>query len=219
LPHAHVRFALLLCLTFAGCGRDEVYRRPGTGGGFGGGGFGGGGFGGGGIGGGGFGGGGFVGGGGGGGGGANGGGQGGGTSPNVPCVEPIVAPSLSALRSAMIGTWRGDMSTPWNVAGPVEFTFRQDNTYSARSLIMGRAALYYGTDNDGPAKKYLVTDIRTNGDGLGTIKVLFSANDTGNTGRIDAIRVCEGSKRLDFEFWPSWLGGIGPIEYRLSRIP
>ncbi len=235
-----MRTALLVggLVCAAACGRDQVYP-PMTsqgsgggsaqGGGFGGGAFGGG-FGGGGQGGGSAGGqgggsaggqgGGSAGGQGGGSAGGQGGGGGGNVSVEVPCPEQLVnPPTLIALRAGMVGTWRGKQTTPWIPVQQVEFTFRSDGTYSAHNLGTNGPALYYGIDMDTPAKKYVVNDLRANGDGKGTIRVVFSANDPGNVGTLDGVRVCASGARLDFDFIASWGSASSPIEYRLARYP
>lgn len=81
------------------------------------------------------------------------------------------------------------------------------------------AALYYGTDDDNPNKKYLLDDLKANGDGAGWIDVCFTANGTCNNtrGELSAVRVCSNGAQLDFDFFAAWNGRRGPIIYRLVR--
>ncbi|MDP1829612.1 MAG: hypothetical protein Q8L48_40470 [Archangium sp.] len=233
----------LAVLVAAACGRDELrpHARPGGGGGtslaggaggggtsLGGGAGGGGGGGAGGGGGGGAGGGGGgapLGGGAGGGGGGTplgggaGGGAGGGGGLVTECMEANPAPTLAALRLAMVGDWTGTMTSPWVDPFDVRFTFRADGTYSAAALGGNQPALYYGTDADNPNKRYLLNNIFTNGDGVGWLDVCFAATGTCSStrGELSAVRVCSSGARLDFDFFAVWNGRRGPITYRLQR--
>jgi hypothetical protein len=143
---------------------------------------------------------------------------GGGFVVSAPCVEANPIPTLAQLRQQMIGTWRGQMTSPFQGPQSVQFIFRASANYSAANFTGMGPALYYGTDDENPRKKYEVNDIHTNGDGKGIIVVTFNAN-SGNEGEIDRIRVCNNGQQLDFVFFPTWLGRIGPFEYRLAKEP
>lgn len=119
----------------------------------------------------------------------------------------------------MLGDWTGTMTSPWVPPFDVRFTFRADGTYSAAALSSNQPALYYGTDDDNPNKRYLLNNVFTNGDGVGWIDVCFTATGTCNStrGELSAVRVCSNGGRLDFDVFAVWNGRRGPLTYRLVR--
>src|SRR5262249_55840071 len=109
---------------------------------------------------------------------------------------------LISLQKGMIGTWTGDVTTPWQPPYTVTVTFRADGTYSARCLMgaPGCVAFYYGTDNDHPAKRYQVDAILTQGEGAGSIDIVFDGG-TVNRGELTRIRLGANMDTLDFAFY------------------
>ncbi len=157
-----------------------------------------------------------VGGGTGGGGGGSGVGGGGGADVNVPCDLPAQAPTLPELITGMTHSWKGIAHTPWVPDYEVKITFNPDGTYST-SCDSNCVAFYYGTDGSDPRKKWTLTDVHTNGEGAGDIEIIWPQS-TFNEGNLDGIRICASGQRLDFVFFPSWLGHLGPLEYHLALV-
>lgn len=111
------------------------------------------------------------------------------------------------------GTWVGVMSTPtWG--GPdckVTFTFYA-STYSARGLDGSCVALYYGSDDDSPEKKYRLDDITAITEAQGDITVWFGPGNT-NPGIIQHVWI--SGNQLTFEVYKT---GYGPLVYSLARV-
>jgi hypothetical protein len=128
----------------------------------------------------------------------------------------MVAPTLDELTQSMIGRWHGTgdgFGQSWNL----ELVFNTDGTYTT-SCDGNCVALYYGNDGADPRKQWFLTDIHTNGDGKGTIDVVFPFDNDAREGTLDRIRVCANGQRLDFVLFPSWLGMLGPVKYHLAKL-
>jgi hypothetical protein len=121
--------------------------------------------------------------------------------------------ALMRVRNGIIGTWTGT-ATAFGISWPVTFTFDSYTHYSAKSLQAGISALYYGSDDDSPLKRYDITDVQANGDANGTIVIYFSANDT-NFDTLQGIQLSADSSHLKFYFMH---GGAGPLTYDLQLV-
>lgn len=126
------------------------------------------------------------------------------------------SPPLMRLRNGVLGTWIGTATTPWVAPYGVTFTFDSYTHYSAHSLEGGNPALYYGTDEDSPEKKYDITDIQDNGDGVGIIDVVFGP---GNFTRQVLSGIALSADGNTLTFWYLEGGTHGPLQYDLQRAP
>jgi hypothetical protein len=127
-------------------------------------------------------------------------------------------PELMRVRNGVVGTWTGTATTPWVAPYSVTFTFDSYTHYSARSLQGNQVALYYGIDDDSPFKRYDIADLRANGDGTGTIDIVFSNSGPGgniNQDILDGIKLSADGTRLQFNFMHN--GTYGPLQYDLQR--
>lgn len=125
---------------------------------------------------------------------------------------------LERLHDGMVGTWEGVSASPWfehPPGTPVRFVFRGDGTYSA-TCQGACTALYYGTDQDDPAKRWELQDVWANGQGFGRLHVVFDPA-TVLQGEISAIELGPDATELRFEFWRTWGGRYGPLVYDLYR--
>ncbi|MBK7399452.1 MAG: hypothetical protein IPJ34_25110 [Myxococcales bacterium] len=121
---------------------------------------------------------------------------------------------LATLREAMIGGWVGVATSPWGT-WRLDLTFSSAGTYSAHCLDSGCVAFYYGDDPDSPRKTWELYDIKASGEGTARIDIAFGS--TAQRGSLERIYALDGGRRLTFEFFPTWLGRIGPIVYDLRR--
>jgi hypothetical protein len=117
----------------------------------------------------------------------------------------------------MVGTWEGIVMTPWTPTYPVTVTFEADGSYRARCLTSGCVAFYYGTDEDAPAKRYMVNDIRSDGLGVGEISIAFDVSGTTTPGELLGIALGPDRDTLSFDFYHR--RSYGPIGFRLHRSP
>jgi hypothetical protein len=124
--------------------------------------------------------------------------------------------ALMRVKTGVIGTWTGTATTPWVPAYHVTFTFDSYTHYSAKAApdANGVPALYYGTDDDTPNKRYGITDIQANGDATGTIDVCFDVGGC-NRSKLQAIQLSADLSRLKFYFM--FRDETGPLEYDLTR--
>jgi hypothetical protein len=119
------------------------------------------------------------------------------------------------VKNGMIGTWTGTATTPWVAPYTVTLVFDTYTHYSAKSSGTSTTALYYGSDEDSPLKRYSVDDILASGDAVGTIDVYFGASGT-NHDRLEGIELSADSSQLKFFFMH--LGQYGPLRYDLVRV-
>jgi hypothetical protein len=126
-------------------------------------------------------------------------------------------PELMRVRNGLIGTWTGTVTTPWVSPYAVTFTFDSYSHYSAKSADGLYPALYYGTDDDSPDKRYDVSDIEDNGDASGFIDLVWSAGGSGDATRemLQGIQLSADGSKLTF--WFLHFGTYGPIKYDLQR--
>jgi hypothetical protein len=133
---------------------------------------------------------------------------------DFPAADITIA-SLAELQAGIRGTWAGCVTTPWVHPYWVAITLRGDGTYTSHALeLNGLPAMYYGTDEDLPEKRYELNDLQDSLKGVGQIDIVFNA---GNTNRGDLRNVKLMGDQLEFEFFHR--GDYGPLTYRLYRIP
>jgi hypothetical protein len=126
-------------------------------------------------------------------------------------------PELMRVRNGLIGTWTGTVTTPWVSPYAVTFAFDSYSHYSAKSVDGLYPALYYGTDDDSPDKRYDISDIEDNGDASGFIDLVWSAGGGGDATRemLSGIQLSADGSKLTF--WFMHMGSYGPIKYDLRR--
>jgi hypothetical protein len=123
--------------------------------------------------------------------------------------------SLMRVKNGIIGTWTGSVTTPFWPTYHATFTFDSYTHYSAKAAsdANGVPALYYGTDDDTPNKRYGITDIQANGDATGTIDIC----DVGgcNRNKLQAVQMSADLSQL--KFYIMYQDQYGPLEYDLTR--
>jgi hypothetical protein len=131
-------------------------------------------------------------------------------------ADPVSTPTIEQLTSGMVGSWHGCVTTPWMPMYWVDLTFRADGTYSSRVGEVLDAypvpAMYYGTDDDDPDKRWRIDDLQASGLGVGIIDIVFGGGSV-NRDTISAIRVV--GDRLEFEMMHH--GTYGPLVFQLIR--
>jgi hypothetical protein len=122
------------------------------------------------------------------------------------------------LRKLMIGTWVGQETNPWTVPFQVRIVFGADGHYTAHCAQAScpSPVFYYGVDDDSPLKTYSLVDLRADGTGYGHIVILFGPNST-QMGDLDEVSLSADGERLQMQFWPTWLGRVGPLVFDLKR--
>jgi len=128
----------------------------------------------------------------------------------------ITISTLAELEKGMVGTWEGCVITPWVRPYWVTLTFYPDGTYSSRAeddAPDGNPAMYYGTDDDSPEKRWELNDLQDDLEGVGQIDIVFWP---GNTNRGDLRNIRLMGHQLEFEFFHR--GAYGPLMYQLYRV-
>jgi hypothetical protein len=131
------------------------------------------------------------------------------------------SPEFDRLRKEMIGQWIGTETTRFTSPYKVMITFGADGHYSAHCLTGSMCpdpVFYYGSDDDDPSKTYELVDLRANGTGSGTIQIFFFPGDV-TQGSLEAVTISPDGNHLQFEFWETWNGRVGPFVFDLFRQP
>lgn len=127
--------------------------------------------------------------------------------------------TIDEVKRLFIGTWRGQWTAAHEPNGvPVELTFFADGNYDGRALTPNKLAFDFGSDAPSMLKQYELDDLKANGDGAGKIDIVWPGNST-TEGALDNIRFCDNATRMNFTFYPAWLGRSIPIRYQLTRQP
>jgi len=114
----------------------------------------------------------------------------------------------------MLGTWEGCVITPWVDPYWVTITFYDDGTYSSRAEDgASEPAMYYGSDDDSPEKRWELNGLEDDLEGVGQIDIYFWP---GNTNRGDLRNIRLMGHELEFEFFHR--GIYGPLTYQLVRV-
>jgi hypothetical protein len=130
--------------------------------------------------------------------------------------DDLSADTLAELEAGMVGRWHGCVMTPWTLPYWVTLEFRSDGTYSAVSSEefdgQEMIALYYGSDEDFPEKRWWINDLQDSGKGIGEIDIVF---DQGSVNRDELRNVKLMGDTLDFELFHA--GMYGPVLLQLLR--
>jgi len=130
--------------------------------------------------------------------------------------DPVSISTIDELTSGIVGSWHGCVDTPWVPTYWITMEFRGDGTYSATAVEVvdgfSGPALYYGTDDDDPAKRWRIDDLQASQLGIGIIDIVFDAGSV-NRDPISAIRLM--GDRLEFEMMHH--GQYGPLVFQLVR--
>jgi hypothetical protein len=124
--------------------------------------------------------------------------------------------ALMRVKTGVIGSWTGTVTTPFWATYHATFTFDSYTHYSAKASPDGNGvpALYYGTDDETPNKRYGITDIQANGDAAGTIDICFDVGGC-NRNKLQAIQLSGDLSRL--KFYIMYQEQYGPLQYDLTR--
>jgi len=125
---------------------------------------------------------------------------------------------LARIRDGMVGSWIGTQQQPWVAPYRVKIAFGADGHYSAHcaQTTCPGSVFYYGSDDDSSDKTYALRDLAADGTGTGIIAIVFAFGNV-NTGDLEEVVLSDDGTRLTFEFWPSWLGRLGPVTFDLVR--
>ena len=130
---------------------------------------------------------------------------------------PLSFTTFDELESGMIGTWEGCVRTPWVLPYWVDITFRSDGTYSAVSpeRLDGQDmnAMYYGTEEDTPNKRWALNDIQDSGKGVGQIDIAWAEHSDTNRDELRNIELM--GDELRFELFH--MDQYGPLTFELQR--
>ena len=124
------------------------------------------------------------------------------------------------LKTAIIGSWSGVRTTPWDAAVEVAISFEAAGTYRSRCLAGGTCQVwYYGIDDDAPGRTYSLEDVGTNLKATGTLAIPFTLDGKDvQEGRIERVDIDETATTLTFDFYATWGGGrYGPVHFDLKR--
>ena len=110
------------------------------------------------------------------------------------------------------------MTVPWTPPYWVDFTFRADGTYSAKSPEsfdgVQMVAMYYGIDADSPSKRYRLNDLQDNQQAIGDIDIVFDVDAT-SANRDDLRHITLMGDKLKFELFHALV--YGPVTFQLTR--
>ena len=135
------------------------------------------------------------------------------------CPNQSESDRLMCLRQAMVGTWRGVITTPWQPSYTANVEFRADGTYASQCDTPDCTTFYYGEDGAQGGREYELFDVRPNGNGVGRLSVVFGGGNA-QWGDLDNVEVSEREDRLEFNFWNTWSNRrLGPINAVFGRIP
>jgi hypothetical protein len=155
----------------------------------------------------------------------------------APCVYPPVAFELAPWRepalpstidevvaritTGMIGEWYGIVTTPWTEPYGVTLSFGDDGSYAGECVWSSNQcclALHYGTDDDSDLKRYELEGVTLDGEGYGTIDVVFgergSYSESGYQGVLENVQLDATFDRLRFDFM---YDTFGPLVFDLAR--
>jgi hypothetical protein len=131
-------------------------------------------------------------------------------------ANPNPSDGFATAKWAIVGSWVGNATLPPAWVGPspygVEFSFRADGTYTARTIDgSGQLPLYY--DRNPEQDRYELVDLHANGDVSGNIYLewLTSADE------LRVIRFDATQTHLHLEYYH--FGMYGPIVYELDCDP
>jgi len=122
------------------------------------------------------------------------------------------------MKQAMVGTWTGTRTDPWDPPATVTITLDASGSYSAHCVGSDPncSVWHYGTDADLPNKTYQLFDLHTDGTGEAYIEIAFSATEV-DQGTLDNIAIDPNATMMNLDFYPTWSGRIGPVHLALVR--
>lgn len=167
-----------------------------------------------------------------------------GSTPDLTCTYPAVTDDLTPwqqddtqrtleedltrVATGMAGAWHGHVTTPWVPVYEVTMSFTADGHYGARCAWSSNAccvAMYYGTDDDTPLKRYAFDSVTTIGKVSGSIDIIFGGDyggqqvpyyESGYQGTLKNVELDATGNRLRFDF--IYGDGYGPLKYDLERV-
>ncbi len=136
-----------------------------------------------------------------------------------------VADAIARASAAMVGNWRGFVSTPWTEPYQIRARFGADGTYSARceqnSDYDGSGccrAFYYGSDEDSPLKRWSLDSVGFRA-ASGTLDIAFcydgGCNPPAWQGYVREVDYDQTGNRIRFDFWRG--DEYGPLQVELER--
>jgi hypothetical protein len=106
---------------------------------------------------------------------------------------------------------------PWDPAATVVVHFDASGSYTGHCLATCQGGVWhYGTDDDLPSKTYQVYNLLPDQTGQAHIVITYSATEALD-GTLDAIAIDSTATTLSFDFYPTWLGMLGPVHFDLMR--
>jgi hypothetical protein len=119
---------------------------------------------------------------------------------------------------AIIGDWIGTRTDPWDPSATVLIHFDASGSYTAHCAGSDPSCSvwHYGTDADLPNKTYALYDLHANGTSVASIQIAFSSTEA-MRGTLDGISLDSSATSMSFDFYPSWLGMLGPVHFALKR--
>jgi hypothetical protein len=122
------------------------------------------------------------------------------------------------VRALMIGSFRGTRTSPWDGTKDVTLDFLADETWRA-SCADGCAVFYWGGDEDNPENAYQLSNVNDDGFAVGRLQLRWGdGSDSAQWGEIRRLGFNEDGSELQFEFWATWSGEYGPLEFELERV-
>jgi len=126
--------------------------------------------------------------------------------------------SYEELTAGVVGTWKGCVTSAWTPMYEVTITLREDGTYSAASTEVldgtDMTAMYWGIDDDDPAKLYAINDFQDSQLGVGQLDIAFGlAPEPGVRGSLRNVRLM--GDQLEFELFH--MDEYGPVTFQLYR--
>jgi hypothetical protein len=138
-----------------------------------------------------------------------------------------VTEQLAQAREAVIGSWHGNVKTPWTEPYQIVASFSWEGGYSARCEQNSDfdtdgccRAFYYGSDRNSPFKHWSLTSVNADHSVDGEIDIMFCGDDEQCSapawqGELRKLEYDESGNRIHFQFWRS--DGYGPLEIELER--
>lgn len=137
-----------------------------------------------------------------------------GPPPDIDATSPF-----GWMQQAMVGTWIGTRTDPWDSPATVTVTFEASGAYSAHCVVPDPSCSvwHYGGDQDLPGKTYQLFDLHANGAGEAYIEIVWPIVLTQQQGTLDNIAIDPTATTMELDFYPTWQGRIGPVHLSLVR--
>ena len=125
-------------------------------------------------------------------------------------------PEIVRLRRAIIGNWAGTRTSPWDGTHGVRLTFQDDGTWRAQ-CDDDCFVFYYGGYEVDPENGYTLSNVNDDGLATGRLRVSWGAEDSTQWGDLRVLTISDDETELRFEWWRTWGGEYGPLEFELGR--